>query len=186
MSDSRRTPSGPGWSRSYVVVSTNTDRRTLRPSSGGASILRRDAGRRRSRQSLSDGGPLSAQLKNNRIAAGRSRVGTSGGQAVSLASIDDDFWHVHVRDYRHAPDRDRPSHPCRQGTRDRGRDPASPPACPGRGTGPTRGRRAIAAPRLPSRAPAPRWTVVPVTREDTFCHRDDLIADRHRLDDLEP
>ena len=46
------------------------DRRTSRPSTGGASILRRDAGRRRSRHSLQDGGPLVAtteeQLKNNR------------------------------------------------------------------------------------------------------------------------
>lgn len=45
-----------------------TDRRTSRPSTGGASILRRDAGRRRSRQQLPDGGPQNAgQLKNNRI-----------------------------------------------------------------------------------------------------------------------
>jgi len=43
--------------RTYRVISTKTDRRTSRPSTGGASILRRDAGRRRSRHSLPDGGP---------------------------------------------------------------------------------------------------------------------------------
>jgi hypothetical protein len=95
------------WRLSAVLLPCpqhETDRRTSRPSTGGASILRRDAGRRRSRQKLPDGGPPNAtteeQLKNNRIAhneriahhnrisncfaaTGRSRVGTSSGLAVS-------------------------------------------------------------------------------------------------------
>jgi len=97
------------WRLSAVLLPCpqhETDRRTSRPSTGGASILRRDAGRRRSRQQLPDDGPPNAtteeQLKNNRIAhneriahhnrisncfaaTGRSRVGTSSGLAVSGA-----------------------------------------------------------------------------------------------------
>ena len=63
------------WRLSAVLLPCpkhETDRRTSRPSTGGASLLRRDAGRRRSRQQLPDDGPPNAtteeQLKNNRIA----------------------------------------------------------------------------------------------------------------------
>ena len=45
-----------------IVWSSRTDRRTPRPSTGGASTLRRDAGRRRSRQICPCGGPSTIPL----------------------------------------------------------------------------------------------------------------------------
>src|SRR6478752_5791863 len=58
-----RTNGRAGVARSRSIVwPSRTDRRTSRPSTGGASTLRRDAGRRRSRHSCLNGGPSTIPL----------------------------------------------------------------------------------------------------------------------------
>ena len=84
--------SGVALQRPYGIAKHEMDRRTTRPSTGGASILRRDAGRRRSRHPLPDGGPTRVdnrrtteeQLKNNRTAAGRSMWGHERPSGFSM------------------------------------------------------------------------------------------------------
>ena len=81
----RRSPGGGAPARPYRRHRyRHTDRRPSRPSTGGASTLRRDAGRRRSRQSCRTAVLRSGQLKNNRItieylpARRPSRIGVTG------------------------------------------------------------------------------------------------------------
>jgi len=62
------------WRLSAVLLPCpqhETDRRTSRPSTGGASLLRRDAGRRRSRQQLPDDGPPNATTEEQPNSAQR-------------------------------------------------------------------------------------------------------------------